>query len=42
MFKKKKRKKRSDSWLPEVGSGEGGLDEGGQKAQTSDCEINEY
>ena len=34
--------KRSDSLLPKVGVGEGELDEGGQKSQTSGYKINKY
>ena len=41
--KQNSQKKRSDSWLPEVGGmGEGELDEGGQKLQTSSYKINKY
>ena len=35
-------KKRSDLWLPEAGGGQGELDEGGQKVQTSSYKINTY
>ena len=36
-------KKRSDLWLPEVGTErEGELDEGSQKVQTSSYKINKY
>lgn len=35
-------KKRPDLWLADMGVGEGELDEGSQKAQTSSYGINKY
>ena len=41
--KERKKKKRSDLWLPQMGRGrKGDLNEGSQKAQTSSYKINKF
>ena len=42
IFKKKPKLIRSALWLPEMGVGEGKLNESGQKVQTSSYKINKY
>ena len=36
------KRERSGMWLPKEKGGEGELNKGGQKAQTSSCKINKY